>query len=51
MILLEDVERWYFSLNADEMASVTRAIDLLELQGPTLGRPAVDKVKDRSFTT
>lgn len=49
MILLEEVERWYFSLDADEIASVTGAIDLLELEGPTLGRPAVDKVKGSKF--
>ena len=46
VILLEEVERWYFSLGADEIASVTGAIDLL---GPTLGRPAVDKVKGSKF--
>ncbi|WP_163895821.1 type II toxin-antitoxin system RelE/ParE family toxin [Mycolicibacterium hippocampi] len=49
MILLEEVERWYFSLDADEIASVTGAIDLLELEGPTLGRPAVDRVKGSKF--
>jgi hypothetical protein len=49
VILLEDVERWYFSLDAEEIASVTGAIDLLELEGPTLGRPAVDKVKGSKF--
>jgi hypothetical protein len=49
VILLEEVERWYFSLDADEIASVTGAIDLLELEGPTLGRPAVDRVKGSKF--
>lgn len=28
---------------------MTGAIDLLELEGPTLGRPAVDKVKGSKF--
>ncbi len=28
---------------------MTGAIDLLELEGPTLGRPAVDKVKGSTF--
>lgn len=49
VILLEEVERWYFSLDTDDIASVTGAIDLLELEGPTLGRPAVDKVKGSTF--
>lgn len=49
VILLEEVERWYFSLDADAMAAVTGAIDLLELEGPTLGRPTADKVKGSKF--
>ncbi len=31
------------------MASVTGAIDLLEMEGPTLSRPVVDKVNDPTF--
>lgn len=49
VILLEEVETWYFSLDEDAMAAVTGAIDLLELEGPTLGRPTVDKVKGSKF--
>lgn len=49
MILLPQVERWFFALNRDAMASVTGAIDLLEMEGPTLGRPVVDKVNDSTF--
>ena len=49
VILLEEVERWYFTLDADAMAAVTGAIDLLELEGPTLGRPTVDKVNGSKF--
>jgi hypothetical protein len=49
IILLEEVERWYFTLNDDAMAAVTGAIDLLELEGPTLGRPTVDKVNGSKF--
>lgn len=49
VILLEEVERWYFTLDADAMAAVTGAIDLLELEGPTLGRPTVDKVSGSKF--
>lgn len=49
MILLPQVERWFFALNRDAMASVTGAIYLLEMEGPTLGRPVVDKVNDSTF--
>ena len=31
------------------MTAVTGAIDLLEMEGPTLGRPTVDKVKGSKF--
>jgi hypothetical protein len=49
VILLGEVEHWYFRLDDDAMATVTGAIDLLELEGPTLGRPTVDKVNGSKF--
>jgi hypothetical protein len=49
VILLEEVEEWFFTLDNDEMTTVTAAIDLLELEGPTLGRPVVDRVKGSRF--
>jgi hypothetical protein len=49
VILLGEVEHWYFTLDADAIAAVTGAIDLLELEGPTLGRPTVDKVNGSKF--
>lgn len=49
VILLEEVERWFFTLDSEEMAAVTGAIDLLEAEGPTLGRPTVDKVSGSNF--
>ena len=49
VILLEEVERWYLTLDEDAMAAVTGAIDLLELEEPTLGRPTVDKVNGSKF--
>lgn len=49
VILLEGVENWDFTLDEDVMAAVTGAIDLLELEGPTLGRPTVDKVNGSKF--
>lgn len=45
VILLKEVEEWFFTLATDDMAAVAAAIDLLELEGPTLGRPIVDRVK------
>jgi hypothetical protein len=44
VLLLDEVEAWYFALDGGPMAAVTGAIDLLEYEGPTLGRPMVDKV-------
>jgi hypothetical protein len=49
VILLGEVEAWYFTLDDDAMAAVTGAIDLLELEGPTLGRPTVDRVNGSKF--
>lgn len=42
--LLEEVDRWYQTLDAHSAATVAGAIDLLEQQGPSLGRPTVDKI-------
>lgn len=47
--MLEEVETWYFTLDEHAITAVTGAIDLLELEGPTLGRPTVDKVKGSKF--
>ena len=49
VVLLEQVETWYFTLDERVMAAVTGAIDLLESEGPTLGRPTVDKVTGSKF--
>ena len=49
VVLLEEVESWFFDLGADEMVSVSGAIDLLEQEGPTLGRPIADKVAGSKF--
>ncbi len=48
VILLEQVESWLIDLarhDPDTADQVEAAIDLLADQGPTLGRPAVDRVK------
>jgi hypothetical protein len=49
VLLLEEVEAWYFELDTEAMTAVTGAIDLLEQEGSTLGRPTVDKVKGSKF--
>jgi hypothetical protein len=49
VLLLEEVEDWFFTLDEDPMAAVAGAIDLLELEGPTLGRPTVDRVKGSKY--
>lgn len=49
VVLLEEVERWYFSVDDDTMTAVTGAIDLLEAEGPSLGRPTVDRVNGSKF--
>jgi hypothetical protein len=44
--LVDEVEAWYLSLEDEtERAAVYAAINLLEQEGPTLGRPVVDRVK------
>jgi len=48
VVLLEEVEQWFLDLALHDPHSaelVAGALDLLEAEGPTLGRPAVDRVK------
>ena len=48
MILLDEVEAWFIELvdtDPETANLVAAAIDLLEQEGPTLGRPAVDRIK------
>jgi hypothetical protein len=49
VILLDEVERWFFTLDRDAMSTIAGAIDLLELEGPALGRPIVDRVNGSKF--
>jgi len=49
VLLLEEVEGWYFGLDTEAVAAVTGVIDLLEQEGPALGRPTADKVKGSRF--
>jgi hypothetical protein len=48
VVVLDEVERWYLDLvKSDPMTAelVTAAIDKLVDEGPTLGRPLVDRIK------
>lgn len=48
VILLDEVDTWFMDLAERDPESaelVAGAIDLLEREGPTLGRPAVDRMK------
>jgi hypothetical protein len=48
VVLLDEVNEWFIDLAKRDPESadlVAGAIDLLEAEGPTLGRPAVDRVK------
>jgi hypothetical protein len=49
VVLLEPVEQWFLQLDGDSQELVAAAIDLLAEVGPTLGRPAVDRVKGSSL--
>lgn len=42
VILWEDVESWLLQLDQRTYVRVAAAIDLLALEGPSLGRPIVD---------
>lgn len=49
VLLLKEVETWYLALDTNTTAAVAGAIDLLAQVGPTLGRPAVDKIAGSKF--
>lgn len=45
----EQFTDWYSGLSEDEQDAVNAAVDLLEEQGPTLGRPHADRVSRSRF--
>ena len=45
VVLLDEVSEWFLGLDGTTAELVTAAIDLLAAEGPTLGRPVVDRVK------
>jgi hypothetical protein len=48
VVLLDEVDEWFLALDGPTAELVTAAIDLLAAEGPTLGRPVVDRVKGSS---
>lgn len=48
VVVLAEVEEWFLDLaetDPEACSVVTAAIDILEEQGPVLGRPLVDRIK------
>jgi hypothetical protein len=45
IVLLDEVETWLLEVDDGTYDLVAAAIDKLEQDGPTLGRPLVDKIK------
>jgi hypothetical protein len=41
----DEFEAWWTGLTDDEQADISASVELLELQGPQLGRPHVDTIK------
>ncbi|NLG54586.1 MAG: hypothetical protein GX542_02890 [Rhodococcus sp.] len=47
-IVLVEVEQWFLAVAAEDVDladKIEAAIDVLEAEGPTLGRPLVDRIK------
>lgn len=44
-MLVTEMEDWFVTLDSDTANQVTAAISLLQDQGPTAGRPLVDRIK------
>jgi hypothetical protein len=40
----DQFEDWWFSLSEAEQDAITASVDILELEGPGLGRPLVDTI-------
>lgn len=45
VVLVEEVEEWFFTLDKKSADLVSDAIDLLVEKGPTLTRPLADRLK------
>ena len=40
----DEFEEWWIDLTTDQQSALTERIEVLEVKGPTLGRPAVDRI-------
>ena len=45
IVFSHEAEEWMRSLDAREFAAILAPLDQLEIKGPALGRPAVDRIK------
>ena len=45
VLVTDEYENWFLNLNELEQIDVLAAVDVLEIQGPNLGRPQADTVK------
>lgn len=44
VVMTDEAERWYVSLNEEDQSRVAEALDALREKGPALGRPWVDRI-------
>lgn len=49
VLTTEDFQEWWSDLNIDQREEVMARVALLETEGPSLGRPVVDRVKGSQF--
>ena len=49
VVVTEEFEEWMMSLTDKQYAATQRAIDQLEQDGPALGRPHVDTIRNSRF--
>jgi len=47
----DEFEAWWGGLQVEEQRAITAAVELLERDGPALGRPIVDTVKASRLRT
>jgi hypothetical protein len=50
IIFHEKFEEWFFNESPDVQDSIAVVLDILEVQGASLGRPYVDTIKGSAFT-
>jgi hypothetical protein len=48
VVLVAEVHEWFLALNTETAEAVAQAVNLLEHDGPGLGRPTVDSIKGSS---